>query len=309
MMNTTLRPAKALVLAALFLPTPGLALDIAVPSGAEKTTELRRNPDVYPLPTGPWTPDGGLPVVAVEGAILAQAWKVPGTGLTPFQMVKPLRDQIEEAGYRVVLDCAADQCGGFDFRFATRVLPAPAMFVNLTDYHFLAAQHPEGDAVSVLTSQSGLGGHIQIIRAGQGETGETSTTGAALRTAVTSDVGLALETQGHVVLSDMVFASGSSDLDGAVASLDDIAAYLKANPSRRILFVGHTDAVGSPEANRALSKRRAGSAVTYLQDRHGIPAAQIAADGVGFLSPVASNLTPEGREANRRVEAVLVSTQ
>jgi len=30
---------------------------------------------------------------------------------------------------------------------------------------------------------------------------------------------------------------------------------------------------------------------------------------MGYLAPLTSNLTAEGREANRRVEAVLVSTE
>ena len=46
-----------------------------------------------------------------------------------------------------------------------------------------------------------------------------------------------------------------------------------------------------------------------LVDRYGVDPAQVAADGVGFLSPIASNQTEEGREANRRVEVVLTTTE
>jgi outer membrane protein OmpA-like peptidoglycan-associated protein len=35
----------------------------------------------------------------------------------------------------------------------------------------------------------------------------------------------------------------------------------------------------------------------------------VSAQGVGFLAPVVSNLTELGRTANRRVEAVLISTK
>ena len=42
---------------------------------------------------------------------------------------------------------------------------------------------------------------------------------------------------------------------------------------------------------------------------YGIPAAQLDAQGVGYLSPIDSNLTEEGRQKNRRVEAILTSTQ
>ena len=90
--------------------------------------------------------------------------------------------------------------------------------------------------------------------------------------------------------------------------LDAVVAYLTANPTRQITFVGHTDATGSLEANVALSRRRAEAARAYVIAR-GVPASQVAADGVGFLSPRTTNLTEAGREANRRVEAVLISVQ
>lgn len=48
----------------------------------------------------------------------------------------PLRDQLIEAGYDVVLDCDQNTCGGFDFRFGTEVLPAPDMYVNIRAFRF-----------------------------------------------------------------------------------------------------------------------------------------------------------------------------
>jgi OOP family OmpA-OmpF porin len=123
------------------------------------------------------------------------------------------------------------------------------------------------------------------------------------------DVVAELERLGHVVLADLDFASGSASLgDGPVQSLDVIVAYLNANPTRQITFVGHTDATGSLEANIALSRRRAEAARAYVSAR-GVSNAQVAADGVGFLSPRATNLTVAGRETNRRVEAVLISVE
>ena len=46
-----------------------------------------------------------------------------------------------------------------------------------------------------------------------------------------------------------------------------------------------------------------------LVEGHGVPRAQLEADGVGYLAPIASNLSEAGRQANRRVEAVLLTTQ
>jgi len=72
--------------------------------------------------------------------------------------------------------------------------------------------------------------------------------------------------------------------------------------------VGHTDNSGSLAANVALSKDRAAAVRKRLIEKLGVPAEQLTAEGAGWLSPRTSNLTPEGREKNRRVEAVLAST-
>lgn len=94
-----------------------------------------------------------------------------------------------------------------------------------------------------------------------------------------------------------------------MSTLGALADYLKQNPARQVTLVGHTDAVGSLDANIALSKRRARSVMQYLTQELGVSASQVAAEGVGYLAPRASNLTDAGREANRRVEVTLTSTE
>lgn len=310
--------ALALALALTLCAGAAQAVDLTLPPGAEQSFGTVQSPGAYALPTGPWTA-GQLPVERVEGRIEVGAWHVPGTDSTPFQLALPLRDAIQEAGFEILLDCRARRCGGFDFRFATLVLPAPEMFVDLTNYHFISAYSDDQGAVSILTSRDRRQGYVQIIRAGTGESGVVLPSAVAAPAAPApavvipsdmSDLAATLEAQGHVILRDLVFRSGSTEMgEGRIGSLDALAAYLIANPSRRILFVGHTDATGSLEANRAISLRRAQAAVTYLRDRHDIAADQIDAEGAGYLSPVATNLTAEGREANRRIEAVLISTE
>ena len=60
--------------------------------------------------------------------------------------------------------------------------------------------------------------------------------------------------------------------------------------------------------NRRELQQRAQAAAAYLRDK-GVPGARISSDGVGYLAPVASNLTDAGREANRRVEAMLLPVE
>jgi OOP family OmpA-OmpF porin len=76
-----------------------------------------------------------------------------------------------------------------------------------------------------------------------------------------------------------------------------------------VALVGHTDAQGTLDNNIALSKKRATSVLNRLVEKHGVDANQLTAEGMGYLSPIASNLSAEGREANRRVEAVLLNTK
>ncbi|MCR8548425.1 OmpA family protein [Salipiger sp. P9] len=291
------------------LAGPLQALDLSLPSGARMMAERVTDPGSYAVPLGPWREDGGSPVIRAEGRIARQAWRIDASDLTTLQILAPLRDQILAAGYELLFDCASARCGGFDFRFGTEVIPAPEMYVDLTAFRFLAARGPEGDYLTLLVSRSNAAGYVQIIRAGAGAPTRIVPDGAVpIPAAATEGIAAELEAQGHAILRDLRFESGATALgDATIASLDALAAYLRDNPTRRILFVGHTDAVGSLDANTALSRKRAAAAEAYLRDRD-IPAAQIGSDGVGYLAPVASNLTQEGREENRRVEAVLIST-
>jgi len=127
---------------------------------------------------------------------------------------------------------------------------------------------------------------------------------------ITGDLAQSLEDQGRFILSGLVFETGSAQLGNAIfGSLQDLADYLIANPDRTVALVGHTDFVGSLDGNIALSKRRAGSVLERLVTTYDIPRHQLDAQGMGYLSPVASNLTEEGRETNRRVEVIITSTQ
>lgn len=317
MTNTTRWRGKLASLLLVLCACQAGAAELTLPPGAQQSFSTVQQPGAYALPTGVWSQDS-LPVRRIEGRVEVAAWHIPNNSATPFQLAKPLRDALTAQGYDILLDCPAQVCGGFDFRFATLVLPAPEMFVDLTDFHFISAFSKDKGAVSLLTSRDPRQGYVQIIRAGGGSAPAVRTAkGSAVRAPAVQrpsinadDLLAALETKGHVILRDLVFKPGSTALGaGAVASLDRIAAYLQANPKRQILFVGHTDATGSLEANRNISLRRAQAAVAYLRERHATPVAQIGAQGVGYLAPVATNLTPEGRDANRRVEAVLISTE
>ena len=316
MTTITRRLASAALALALAAPLAARATDLSLPAGARPTLQSGPEPGSYSLPTGGWREEGGIPVTRGEGLKTRTAWRIDAPSATTLQILAPLRDQMEAAGYAAIFDCASAGCGGFDFRFETEVLPGPAMYVNLSDYRFVAlrrGQGPGADLASLLVSRSAAAGFVQLIelkRSAPSAGTEAVPAPQAPPPPATGDLGQRLEAAGHVVLRDLQFASGSDTLgEERIASLDRLAAYLASHPDRRLIFVGHTDATGSLEANIALSRRRAAAAVNYLVTRHGTPAGQLSADGVGYLSPLSTNLTEEGRSLNRRIEAVLASTE
>jgi len=86
-------------------------------------------------------------------------------------------------------------------------------------------------------------------------------------------------------------------------ALEQITRLLQQDPKLQVFVVGHTDGVGTLEANLKLSSERAAAVVAALVSR-GVGAARLKPTGVGPYSPVASNRTEEGRAKNRRVELV-----
>jgi len=86
-------------------------------------------------------------------------------------------------------------------------------------------------------------------------------------------------------------------------SLDRVAELL-INKNFSLKLAGHTDNVGSDDANMKLSKDRTESIKSYLVSKGANPS-RIEATGYGETQPIASNKTAAGRQKNRRVEFTL----
>lgn len=335
------RPALMLICPWLLLAAgPALTLDLVF-SGPAQATGIRAEPlTSYRMPIGPFA-DGAVPGKQTEGPFDQRAWRIAAPGLTTLQLLVPLRDQLARAGFAMLFECEAVVCGGFDFRYATEVLPEPDMHVDLGDFRYLAAERmtPQGpEYISLIVSRTVGQGFVQMVRVGDlavpGPDLTTSTksplapdvpqatlpAAPVARAALpvsdatapfpNADVGTLAErlaTGGSQVLPDLAFASGDAALaSGDYASLAALADYLRANPQARVMLVGHTDASGSLAANIVLSRDRARSVRARLLNGFDIPADRVSAEGAGYLSPRAPNDTDAGRLANRRVEVVLL---
>jgi outer membrane protein OmpA-like peptidoglycan-associated protein len=88
--------------------------------------------------------------------------------------------------------------------------------------------------------------------------------------------------------------------------LNQVAQVLKDYPTMKISIEGHTDSDGPDAYNQMLSEKRAGSVKDYLI-KQGIEEERLQSVGFGESRPIASNRTPRGKEANRRVEFRIVS--
>lgn len=102
------------------------------------------------------------------------------------------------------------------------------------------------------------------------------------------------------------FATNSSVVPrSAMVEIEGVANFMRKHDDLVVDIEGHTDSLGKASYNKMLSQRRADSVANVLVETFGIEAGRVKAVGYGEEKPVASNDTPEGRAANRRVVAVL----
>lgn len=84
--------------------------------------------------------------------------------------------------------------------------------------------------------------------------------------------------------------------------LDQVISQIKSGEQvGRIEVVGRADSTGPTTYNQGLSERRAASVKQYMAES-GIDPNLIETRGLGETRPIASNVTPEGRQLNRRVD-------
>jgi len=114
----------------------------------------------------------------------------------------------------------------------------------------------------------------------------------------------ALNRDGRVAIYGILFDVNRATLrPGSGTVLDTIASIMDADPGLRLEVQGHTDATGTAERNRVLSRERAGAVVSALR-LYGVGAGRLVARGFGPDQPIGDNSTDEGRQRNRRVELV-----
>jgi OmpA-OmpF porin, OOP family len=103
-------------------------------------------------------------------------------------------------------------------------------------------------------------------------------------------------------LNHLIFAQGKSAIEPqSFPELDEIAMMMKENPKVEIQLEGHTDNVGSSDANLKLSQERVDAVKSYLVKK-GVKKSRIQTKAFGGSKPLRNEMTPEARVLNRRVE-------
>ncbi|MGI9502374.1 MAG: OmpA family protein, partial [Geminicoccaceae bacterium] len=109
------------------------------------------------------------------------------------------------------------------------------------------------------------------------------------------------------VPGELLFAVNSEQIEpAAFDALSNVARLVNLYDQRDVLIVGHTDAVGDAGYNQRLSERRAELVREFFVENFEISAERLQIEGKGEQEPINTNATADGRNANRRVEVVIL---
>lgn len=251
------------------------------------------------LPTGTPEPGaaGGLGKTQVlEGYVTKLDYSTSGLKRSTLEVARNYEQALADAGFQLLFSCSgkAKTCGKLKFDPLFGEFP-------YSDEHYLIARTTDKATSEVLTvairAPESHHHHIFIVRSKPMDTGMAKVDAAAM--------GKGIAQTGHMALYGIQFEFGKSALKAESAPvLAEVAALLKQSPALKLHVVGHTDNVGSLDANMTLSKARAASVVEALVKQHGIASNRLMPHGVSSIAPVSTNRSETGRAENRRVELV-----
>jgi OmpA-OmpF porin, OOP family len=235
----------------------------------------------------------------LEGRITRIAYRSnPGPSI--LEVSRNFETQLAKAGFETLVACDTDACGAIPFTEAIDALPMPQMWIDGFNYRYYAGRKAEGGRetyAAVLVSKSNDDIYAQLVVAVVGAIENKMVDAGAMAKG--------LRETGHIALYGIYF-----DTDKAVIkpesrpTLEEIAKLLRAQPQLNVFIVGHTDSQGTYEYNADLSRKRAEAVAAELAKSYKIAATRLKTAGVGFLAPIGSNATDDGRALNRRVELV-----
>ena len=270
----------------------------------------------YDLPTGPYA-RAGTPTMLVEGTALRRLYVSP-PDTSAEDMARNYTDALTAAGYKTLFSCVGRDCGSPNALLGKTVInPTNRHLKNIRnisgqafgsyfDERYTALQSADGTIhIGLYTAFNSNEQFPEVANRAITHLDVITAAGLQARMTNAAEMAKGLTEEGHIALDNVYFEFGTATLTPeATPTLNEMAKLLTDNPGLNVYIVGHTDSVGTYEANLTLSQARAAAVVGDLTRRAGLGSDRAIPAGVGPLSPVASNSTDAGRAINRRVELV-----
>ena len=274
--------------------------------------------DEFILPLGPIVRKEGKLVADEQAVLEGQITRILYRGpdeRSSLEIIRNYQSALESAGFEVLYSCGSD-CGR---NFSTLLYGPMEMRIMNTktsgsafdipqDLRYLAAKMSDAKRtvhVSIVTAFDNGFGKLSKRPVTLLEIIESKTMDTGMVTVDAEAIGKGIDATGHMAIYGVLFDTNSAEIKPeSDPVLAEIAKLLQSRPSLKILVVGHTDNQGAYEYNINLSSQRSNSVARYLSEKHDIDPDRMRSAGVGFLAPVATNDTPDGRTKNRRVELV-----
>ncbi len=276
------------------------------------------------IPTGPWNESAGdwKDTVKISGRRTRLVYLAPRNASSG-EIIDHYRQALAAQGYQRLYQCSGfDACGNKVEQFYID----ESNDKKLTDSHLLksafsASSVQEPRIYSARRASAEGDSHVFVFAAYQdnfadSEAGErvaifveqvrSERTQERLDVPDAAEMSSALAQTGRVALYAIQFDSDATSLrPQSRPQLEALARMLNEQPELKVYIVGHTDNQGALQDNLDLSRRRAEAVVLSLIQNYGILGERLTPQGVGGLSPLATNTTQDGRALNRRVEIVV----
>lgn len=273
------------------------------------------------IPLGPFKDGEWSDSVKLEGRRTQILYLAP-PDRSSLEVIRNYETSLKDMGYETVFHCGGfDECGENVDNFYNKDLHGKRLTATHTAKNAFS-QHSVKDPRIVVAKGTieGSQSHVFIFSAFQENYHEPK---ASNRVAVYVEEVLSKPMEDKMVvlkadeLAEDIALNGKAAIYGIYfdydkadikpesrPQLEQMAAMLKARTELNVLIVGHTDNQGALDYNMDLSQRRAQAVARALADDFGVDGSRLTPRGIGFLAPVTTNRTEEGRAKNRRVELV-----
>jgi len=240
---------------------------------------------------------GDVQAAAFEGRVSLRRFRNP-EGRSTLEILRNYEAALAERGFVTEWDCESRQTCGNTADGGWKDRNGMNLGVG-GDVRYLTGSMPyEGGTLWVSVGVERSNHYVQVLQ-------PVAMQGGNVRLLDAAAMASALDSAGRIAVENIYFNFGSAALlPESAPALTEIAALLANRPDLAIYVVGHTDSVGTLEANLELSRARAVAVVRALETGHDIAEGRAVPAGVGPLVPVAPNTSDAGRALNRRVEVV-----